>query len=111
MGVIKYHPDLSNIKDLETFIKYASQAINQLHDIIGGSVNFDSNIASQTMSIKFNQANVEQVFTHSLNRKGLRYIVVDKSVACDVYHNAARDNISQIYLSCTVATTVTIILI
>ena len=111
MGVIKYHPDLSNIKDLDMFIKYASQAINQLHDIIGGSVEFDSNILSQTLRIKFNTANVFQFVTHSLNKKGLRYIVVDKSVACDVYHTASRDNVSQICLACTVATTVTLILI
>ena len=111
MGVIKYHPDLSNIKDLPTLIKYVSQAINQIHDIIGGSVEFDSNILSQTLSIKFNTANTFQFVTHSLNRKGLRYIVVDKSVACDVYHTPSRDNVSQICLACTVATTVTLILI
>ena len=111
MGVIKYHPDLSNIKDLNTLIKYSSQAINQLHDILGGSVEFDSNILSQTVQIRFAQANVFQFVTHNLNKKGLRYIVVDKSTPCDVYHDAARDNITQICLACNVATTVTLILI
>jgi len=111
MGVIKYHPDLSNIKDLESLVKYTSQAINQIHDILGGSVEFDSNILSQTLSIKFDSANVEKLFYHDMKRKGLRYFVVDKSVACDVYHNSSRDSVNQICLACTVATTLTIILL
>jgi len=111
MAVIKYHPDLSNIKDLPTLIKYVSQAINQIHDILGGTVEFDSNINSQTVQIKFSAANTYQFITHTLKRKGLRYIVVDKSVSCDVYHDASRDTTSQICLASTVATTVTLILI
>jgi len=111
MGVLKYHPDLSNVKTLEDLIRYSSQGFNQLHDILGGSVEFDSNILSQTVSVRFAQANVHQAVTHSLNKKGLRYIVVDKLAACDIYHDATRDNISQIYLASTVATTVTLILI
>ena len=111
MGVIKYHPDLSNIKDLDTLIKYSSQAINQIHDILGGAVEFDSNINSQTVQIRFSTANVFQFVTHNLKRKGLRYIVVDKSTPCDIYHDASRDNTSQICLASTVATTVTLILI
>ena len=111
MGVIKNHLDLSNIKDLDTLVRFTSQAINQIHDIIGGTVEFDSNILSQTISVRFAQANVFQAVTHSLNRKGLRYIVVDKLAACDIYHDATRDSVSQIYLASTVATTVTLILI
>jgi sarcosine oxidase delta subunit len=111
MAVIKYHPDLSNIKDLQNLIRYTSQAINQIHDIIGGSIEFDQNILSQTVSVKFNTANTEQFVFHNLNKKGLRYIVIDKSVSCDIYHNSARDTLSQICLASTVATTVTLILI
>lgn len=111
MGVIKNHLDLSNIKELDELVRFTSQAINQIHDILGGAVEFDSNILSQTVQIRFSQANVFQAVTHSLNRKGLRYIVVDKLAACDIYHDATRDNVSQIYLASTVATTVTLILI
>lgn len=111
MSQIKYHPDLSNIKDLDMYIKYSSQAINQIHDILEGRVDFDINIASQTLSVTFTAINTVQLINHGMNRTGLKYFVVDKSVACDVYHTASRDTVSQIALSCTVATTVTIILI
>ena len=93
------------------FIKYATQAINQLQDIVDGSVDFDLNISSQTLVVVFAFSNTEQLINHTLNRSGLKFIIADKSVTCDVYHNAKRDNVSQICLSCTVATTVTIILI
>lgn len=111
MAILKYHPDLSNIKTLEDLVRYSSQGFNQLHDILEGNVEFDSNIKSQTVQIRFAQANVGQFVTHRLNRKGLRYIVVDKLAACDIYHDATRDNVSQIFLISTVATTVTLILI
>lgn len=111
MSRLKYHPDLSNIKDLDLLVKYTSQAISQLQDIIDGGIDFDLNIASQTIVVTFSASNTEILVNHTLNRTGLKFIVVDKSVTCDVYHNAKRDNASQICLSCTVATIVTIILI
>lgn len=110
MSRLKYHPDLSNIKDIDTFVKYGSQAISQLQDIVDGGIDFDLNIATQTLDVIFTSVNTEVMVSHILNRKGLKFIVADKSVACDVYHNSSRDNASQICLSCTVATTVTIIL-
>ena len=111
MSQLKYNPNLSNIKDLDMFIKYASQAIKQIQDIIDGGVDFDINIASQTLTVTFSLANTVRIINHKMNRTGLKYFVVDKSVACDIYHTASRDTVSQIALSCTVATTVTIILI
>lgn len=111
MGVIKYHVDLSNIKDLPTLVKYSSQAVNQIHDILGGKVEFDSNILSQTLTVTFATANTSLLIDHNLNKKGLRYFVIDKSTPCDVYHVASNDTKSQICLACNVATTVTIILI
>jgi hypothetical protein len=111
MARLKYHPDLSNITDLGMFIKYSTQNFNQLQDILEGSIEFDSNIASQTITVTFPTANTDKIITHQLNRTGLKFFVVDKSVSCDVYHNKTRDTITQICLKCTVATTVTIILI
>ena len=111
MSRMTIQTDLGRIDNLETLIKFTALCIQQLNNIVNGNVEFDANIASQTLTLKFNIANKEQLFIHKLNRKGLKFFVVDKSVACDVYHNARQDTVSQICLSCTVATTVTIILI
>lgn len=111
MSKLKYQPDLSNIKTLEDVVKFYSQAINQVHDILDGRVELDTNIDSQTVTYFFAQANTSYMITHKLNRLGLKFIVADKSISCDVTHDATRDNISQICLSCTQATTLTIILI
>ena len=110
MGKLKYQPDLSNIKTLDDLVRYTSQAMNQVYDILQSGVEFDVNIASQTLSATFPQANTEFMVTHKLGKTGLRFLVVDKSVSCDVYHNASRDNKTQISLKCTQATTVTLIL-
>lgn len=111
MSKLKYQPDLSNIKTVEDVVKFYSQAINQLQDILDARVEFDINIASQKIDVTFAQANTWYFITHKLNRKGLKFLIADKSISCDVAHDASRDNVSQICLSCTQATTVTIILI
>lgn len=110
MSRMTIQTDLGRIKDLDTLIKYTSQCIQQLNNIVNGNIEFDSNIMSQTMSIKFTTANLDTMFTHTLNRKNLKYMIVDKTIACDVYHTASKDNASQICLACTQVTSVTIIL-
>jgi hypothetical protein len=111
MSRMTIQTDLGRISDLPTLIKYTAQCIQQLNNIINGNVEFGDNIMSQIVSVVFNTANVGQYITHGMRSKGLKFFVVDKSVSCDVFHTASLDNDSQIYLTCTVATTVTIILI
>jgi len=110
MSRMTIQTDLGRIKDLDTLIKYTAQCIQQLNNIVNGNIEFDSNIMSQTISIKFTTANQDTMFIHSLNRKNLKYMVVDKTISCDVYHNSSKDNATQICLACTQATSVTIIL-
>ena len=111
MGVLKYTPDLSNIKNVEDLVRFVSQSINQLQDTLGGAVEFDSNILSQSLTIVFPTANVAKSISHKLNKTGVRFIVVDKNVSCDVFHTASLDDVSHITLTCTQAATVKVILI
>lgn len=111
MGRFTIQTDLGRIRDFESFVKYTAQCVQQLNTIINGNVEFDSNIMSQTVTIDFTAANTFQGISHSLNKVGLRFIVIDKSESCDVYHKSSLDTLSQIFLACTKATTVKVILL
>ena len=111
MGRFTIQTDLGRIKTFDILVKYTAQCIQQLNNIVNGNVELDSNIASQTITVTFKAANSYQLITHNLNKKGLRFFVIDKSTTCDVYHDASQDNVSQIYLACNKATTVTLVLI
>lgn len=111
MGQIQSKVDFGNIKDPAEFIKYASQFLQELQSIMNGSLELDKNFLSQTIEVKFPQANTDVIVRHNLNRTGLRFFPIEKSVSCDVYHGQGTDSTNTIFLRCTAATTVTLVLL
>lgn len=100
--------DLSNINDQEKFANYCGQIVDNLLSVINGKLEFDSNLATQTLKVTFVAANSDVVITHKLNKTGVNFDLINKPVSCDVYHGSNQDTNSSIVLKCTQATTVTL---
>lgn len=111
MSKLTAFSNLGRITDPAQFIQYASRVISDIQAILNGKIEFDANIASQTVTTYFPAANADLVIKHELNRTGLKFMVVDKTGPCDIYHNSKLDSVSQIDLKSSVAgVTVTLIL-
>lgn len=103
MAKIQVQAELGNIKDPTEFIRFCSQFIQDLQDIVNGQLEFDVNFKSQIVEITFEAPNQTIEIKHSLNRTGVRYLVAGKSVSCDVYDGDKAQTSSAIYLRSTVA--------
>ncbi len=110
MSKVLAQADLSKITDTTSFMQYCAKFINDLIPVINGKLEFDSNLLTQTVTATFSNANVDQGISHKLNKTGLRYIICQKDKACDVFDGVTSDTSSTIYLQCTQATSVKLIL-
>lgn len=102
--------DLSKITDAPTFMRMCSQVVQQIANVINGAVEFDANIASQTVSVTFKTANADTVVPHGLKRVVSKYLVASSSAATSVYTGHAAPTTSAVYLRATVAATVQVVL-
>lgn len=111
MASLSNPKQLQNITDEKEFMRYCSQAVGDIQTVINGQIEFGSNIKSQTVVQYFNQADVDVLINHSLNKKNVNFLVVNKNRASDYYHGVGMDTVSTINLRSTVAgVTATIIL-
>lgn len=96
-------PAPSGVSEIKDFIRSCVRFLDDVLTVINGKVEFDKNIASQTVVATFPTANTTVFVSHDLNRTGLKYFVCDKSAACDVFHIADDDSTTMIALQSTVA--------
>jgi hypothetical protein len=102
-------PDIGKIDDLKGFIRFASQLIENITDVVNGELEFDSNIKTQTIQVTFSTANADVMVAHKLNKKPVNFEIISKSVACDVYRSStSADTNSVTYLRCNAATVLTL---
>ena len=95
--------DLGRITDVDTFMRFCSQAIRDLQGIINGKIDFSTNILCQLVEVTFPSANTDLMVNHNLNKTGVNFVIVNKAVACDVYHGVGTDTATSLYLRSTVA--------
>lgn len=111
MASLSNPKQLQNINDVQEFMRYCAQAVDDIQTVINGQIEFGQNIKSQTVVQYFDQANVDKQILHNLNKINVNFIIVNKTVASDFYHGVARDTVSTINLRSTVAgVTATIVL-
>lgn len=102
---------LENITDVNEFMRYCSQAVEDIQSLLTGQVEFGSNIKAQIVSQYFAQADTDVNINHNLNKTGLNYLVVQKPSSLDVYHGSSKDTTKNVYLRSTVGgVTVSILL-
>jgi hypothetical protein len=99
MSRMTIQTDLGRIEDLPTLIKYTALCIQQLNNIVNGNIEFDTNIASQTVSYTFTSTSTFVLIKHGLNRKNLKFMLVDSDQAGVLWHNAVQDDVSHIALA------------
>lgn len=95
--------DLSNITKTDDFMRFCSQVVGQILSGINGNLDF-TNLKTQTVDASFPSiANTAINITHTLNKTGVLFIVVDNRKGGVVYHpNPGNDSSSTIQLSSTV---------
>lgn len=102
--------DIGSVSDPKEFQRYCSKFASNVFNVLNGKLEFDVNMLTQTVEVTFSAINTDTKIPHNLNKTGLRYFVIKKSAACDVYDGATAATNQAIYLKATVATTVTIVL-
>lgn len=90
-------------KDIERFAANVGRFLEELQPLINGKIEFDINLATETVTTFFKFANTTQMVSHSLARTGLKYLICDKSAACDVFHPSSQDTKTAIAFQSTVA--------
>lgn len=110
MAKITAHPDLSNLDDPKEFMKHGSIVVKDAVDQINGGLEFDKNLNTETVTIKFLTANVDVAVPHSRGRTGLKYFPVKKSVDCSIYDGSNAATTKIIYLRSTQPATVSVVL-
>lgn len=104
MSKITSQFDLGKITDPAEFMRFCSQFISELQPTINGKLEFDANLATQTIAdVSFPDADTNVAVKHKLGRTGLRYFVVKKNAPCDIYSGSITDTSDQIYLKSSVA--------
>ena len=110
MSRVTSQSQLGSITDPAQFMRSASDVIAQLVDAVNGKIELDKNLKSQTVTVVFPLANTDLGIQHNLNRTGLKYFVVTKNKACDVFTGVTSATTNTIYLQCTQAATVVLVL-
>lgn len=111
MAFLSNPKQLQNINDVQEFMRYCAQAVEDLQTLVNGQIEFNSNIKSQSVVVLFNDANTDVLIRHNLNKTGVNFLVVNKNASSDFYHGSNQDTQSTINLRSTVAgVTATIIL-
>lgn len=88
---------LSNVRNQEELIRYASQDISSIADILNGGLDF-TNFRAATVDVVFKAANSSQQVTHKLGKIPTGYIVVKKSVSMVVYDGVGDATDQDIFL-------------
>lgn len=110
MSKISKAPDVSNVTDPKEFMRFVSNIISDIVNVINGKLEFDQNIISQTVDVTFDAINTDQAISHNLNRNNLKYIVCKKDQVCSVFNGTTSNSNNTIYLQCDQTAKVSLIL-
>lgn len=99
--------DISNmdITDPDT-VRVISVTFGEIIRIINGNIGLVDNLDTGLISVTFNQTNTQQAVPHLLHKIPTGYFQIGAKVACQVYDGTQANTNTAIYLKCTVATTV-----
>lgn len=102
--------DVGTLGAFDVFKTVVATLFSDILSVINGKLEFDKNLLTQTVEVTFTSANTEQAISHNLRSLVSEYIVSKKSIACDVYDGVSAATTSVIYLKCSQAATVRLIL-
>ncbi len=107
MSKITASTDIQQVKP-EDVQRYVDIFCQDVAKTINGNLDFSTNFNCKVLTASFSSANTDTVISHNLGRVTSNFIVVSKSVSCDIYNSSATS--SSITLKSTVApATVTLV--
>lgn len=86
-----------SIKSLDDVVRFLSQAMSNISQILTNRVSFTDNIDAQVLDIEITQSN--QQITHTLGRVPIGFIVLSKTSAEEIYRGSVEWTDKHIYLS------------
>ena len=101
---------LGNIKDADQFMPHASAVIKDTVDTVNGKLEYDKNLATQTVSVNFPDANTTVGVNHNLNKVGVHYQIAKANAGVHVFDGTKSNTDKIIYLQASGPAKVTLIL-
>lgn len=86
-----------SIKSLDDVVRFLSQAMSNISQILTNRVSFTDNMDAQVLDIEITQSN--QQITHTLGRVPIGFIVLSKTSAEEIYRGSVEWTDKHIYLS------------
>jgi hypothetical protein len=101
---------------LSNFTQMLNSLWRNLANVINGNISFGNgsqsdNISGVWLTAVFVTPNVDTTFNHTLGRKPIGYIPMNKTAACDVYSGSIPATTTQITLRGTAAASVGLFLV
>lgn len=97
---------ISNLQTWEDLRRFVSVMISDVVSLLNGKVDLVQNCSTSVVSITFPTANATNSVQHTLGHVPNGYIVISKLASGDVYDGNQENTTQTIFLRCTVATTV-----
>lgn len=92
------------------FSQFITQLFDQILTVLNGEIGFTDNCKVSLATCVFNTPNVEQAFTHNLNKIPSGYIQMGSVLAAQVYDGVSKNTNQIFYLRSSVATTVRLLI-
>jgi hypothetical protein len=103
--------DIRNMKSNDPmFVAFTAQLLRQIIFVLNGNVDFQDNCGGEILSLTFLKANTSQAFGHGIGKIPRGYFQIGANAAASLYNGTSSNTTGVIYLQCTVATTVKILL-
>jgi hypothetical protein len=105
---VKGFTELANL-DPEEFVRHGSQAIGSLADAVNGSLSFDVNMNTKTVTAVFTAANTDLAITHNLGRIPTGYLQSKASANMVIFDGSRVADKNTSYLRSSAPGTITLI--
>ena len=98
MGKLKQQYNLSNLLTVDDLIRFLSQITDEYATVVNGQLQFDQNLKTSTVDVRFTAANTQVSVPHGLARVPTGYIQAKSNVAARIYDGGSTNTDSVLYL-------------
>ena len=110
MPRIKVPLSVSNTEDLENLRRFTAKTLSDVVDVINGNLDFGDNVRCKIQTVNFLASNSDTQIAHGLGYVPTGYIVVGQSATGTVYDGSQAKTNRDIWLKCTAAITVKLLI-
>ena len=100
----------SNLTTWEDLRRFCSVYFQDIISLLNGKVDLVTNCSTQIIEVTFSGANATMGIQHTLGHVPQGFIPVKKSAAGDVYNGNQDNTTTTIYLQCSAAITVSVLI-